>query len=166
MRPRPTPRGQSQRDADGYASKDASALLPRMPVQRRQGCQLGNIEVSQGREWADASPTRARTPAQGERHQRDVGGGASGGQRRRRDKCDDASITAVTTPTRGLQGCQHSAGLEASSAMTTITSGITSGQKPARLGRRYHCDGAMAPERGGQRRQRVMRASMPARQGR
>ena len=62
----PTPRGQIQRDAEGDASKDASALVPRTPVQRRQGCQLGNNDVLQGREWADPSTTRAMTPAQGE----------------------------------------------------------------------------------------------------
>jgi hypothetical protein len=48
------------------ASNDASAVLARTPEQHQKGFQLCDDNMLQHCNWADASTTRAMTPAQGQ----------------------------------------------------------------------------------------------------
>jgi len=100
-----TPDDASEDDSSGYqgcqrsAGKDASSATK---------------DVSQCREWADTSATRARMPAQGKRHQQDAGSGARGGKR-------EASAIMAMTPVRVSNG------------VSAWRANIANGLKPAQL---------------------------------
>ena len=63
------------------ASEDNSAGYRGCQRSPGKDASLATKDVSQRREWADTSATRARMPAQGKRYQQDAGSGASGGKR-------------------------------------------------------------------------------------
>ena len=98
------------------ASKDNSVGYRGCQRSPGKDASLATKDVSQRREWADTSATRARMPAQGKRHQQDAGSGASGGKR-------EASAIMAMTPVRVSNG------------VSAWRADIASGLKPAQLER-------------------------------